>query len=96
MIEKYNKAKFKGLPQVIEFGAFLHNELQHTHPFVDGNSRLTRLVLEHFFNQNKLPNYEIPPAYISRYTQFTKGAKKREDDKLFNLFKEIFLYQLRK
>ena len=98
LIEKYTKdsAKFKGLPDVIKFGAFLHNELQHTHPFVDGNSRLTRIVLEHFFNQNRLPNYEIPPAYISRYTQFTKGAKKREDDKLFNLFKEIFLYQLRK
>ncbi len=96
LIEKYNKAKFKGLPQVIEFGAFLHNELQHTHPFVDGNSRLTRLVLEHFFNQNKLPNYEIPPAYISKYTQYTKGARNRDDKKLFNLFKEIFLFQLRK
>lgn len=98
LIEKYTKdsAKFKGLPDVIKFGAYLHNELQHTHPFVDGNSRLTRIVLEHFFNQNRLPNYEIPPAYISRYTQYTKGSKKREDDKLFNLFKEIFLYQLRK
>lgn len=98
LIEKYQKdsAKFKGLPDVIKFGAFLHNELQHTHPFVDGNSRLTRLVLEHFFNQNRLPNYEIPPAYISRYTQYTKGARNRDDNKLFNLLKEIFLFQLKK
>ena len=94
LIDKYNKdkKKFKGLPDVIKFGAFLHNEVQHIHPFVDGNSRLTRLVLEHFCYQNRLPNYEIPMAYISRYTQLTKGAKKRDDNKLFELLKEIFLF----
>lgn len=97
LIEKYNKerTRFKGLPDTIKFGAFLHNELQHTHPFVDGNSRLTRLVLEHFCSQHRLPNYEVPTAYISRYTQLTKGSKKRDDNKLFELFKEIFLFQLR-
>lgn len=97
LIDKYNKdkKKFKGLPDVIKFGAFLHNEVQHIHPFVDGNSRLTRLVLEHFCYQNRLPNYEIPMAYISRYTQLTKGAKKRDDNKLFELLKEIFLFQLK-
>lgn len=94
MIDKYTKdsRKFKGLPDVIKFAAYLHNELQHTHPFVDGNSRLTRLVVEHFCSQNRLPNYSVPTAYISRYTQLTKGARNRDDNKLFELFKEIFLF----
>lgn len=94
LIDRYEKQKFKGLPDIVKFGAFLHNELQHIHPFVDGNSRLTRLVMEHFFTQNNLPNYEIPAAYISRYTVLTKGARKRDDGKLFELLKEILLYMI--
>ncbi len=94
LIDKYNKSKFKGLPDVIKFGAYLHNELQHIHPFIDGNSRLTRLVMEHFFYLYGLPGFEIPVAYISRYSAITKGAKKRDDNKLFELLKEVFLYML--
>lgn len=92
LIDRYRKAKFRGLPDIIKFGAFLHNELQHIHPFVDGNSRLTRLVMEHFFYLYGLPGFEIPVAYISRYSSITKGAKKRDDNKLFELLKEVFLY----
>lgn len=94
LLEKYQKAKFKGLPDVIKFGAYLHNELQYIHPFVDGNTRLTRLVLQHFFALYRLPDFEVPVVYISKYSSLTKGARRRDDNKLFDLFKEIFLYML--
>ncbi len=95
LLDRYAKAKFKGLPDVVKFGAYLHNELQHIHPFVDGNSRLTRLVMQHFFSLYNLPDYEIPVPYISRYTALTKGARNRDDNKLFELLKEIFLYMMK-
>jgi Fic family protein len=91
-IQRYQKTTFKSMPEVVKFGAWIHNELQFIHPFIDGNSRLTRLVMDHFFRENNAPIYEIPVAYISRYSAITKGAKHRDDNKLFELFKEIFLY----
>ena len=94
LLERYQKSKFKGLPEVIKFGSYLHNELQHIHPFVDGNTRLTRLVLQHFFALYRLPDFEVPVVYISKYSSLTKGARHRDDNKLFELFKEIFLYML--
>ncbi|MDQ7823476.1 MAG: Fic family protein [Candidatus Eremiobacteraeota bacterium] len=92
LLERYNKTTFKNMPEVVKFGAFLHNELQFTHPFIDGNSRLTRLVMDHFFRENNAPIYEIPVSYISRYSAITKGSKRRDDNQLFELLKEIFLY----
>jgi fido (protein-threonine AMPylation protein) len=93
-IARYQKSTFKNMPEIVKFGAYMHNELQFIHPFIDGNSRLTRLVMDHFFRENNAPIYEIPVAYISRYSAITKGSKKRDDNKLFELFKEIFLYIL--
>ncbi len=93
-ISRYQKFNSNKMPEVVKFGAYIHNELQFIHPFIDGNSRLTRLVLDHFFRENKAPIYDIPVAYISRYSSITKGAKSRDDNKLFELFKEIFLYIL--
>lgn len=91
-IWRYQRTTFKNMPEVVKFGAWIHNELQFIHPFIDGNSRLTRLVMDHFFRENNAPIYEIPVAYISRYSAITKGARKRDDNKLFELLKEIFLY----
>jgi fido (protein-threonine AMPylation protein) len=94
LLSRYQKTTFKNMPEIVKFGAFLHNELQFTHPFIDGNSRLTRLVMDHFFRENNAPIYEIPVAYISRYSSITKGSRNRDDNKLFELLKEIFLYIL--
>jgi len=94
LLQRYQKTSFRNMPEIVKFGAFLHNELQFTHPFIDGNSRLTRLVMDHFFRENNAPIYEIPVAYISRYSAITKGARNRDDNKLFELLKEIFLYIL--
>lgn len=91
-IKRYQKTQLKNMPEVVKFGAWIHNELQFIHPFIDGNSRLTRLVMDHYFRENSAPIYEIPVAYISRYSALTKGARNRDDNKLFELFKEIFLY----
>jgi fido (protein-threonine AMPylation protein) len=93
-LDRYSRERFKNMTEVVKFGAYLHNELQFIHPFVDGNSRLTRLVMDHYFRENNAPIYEIPVAYISRYSSITKGAKKRDDNKLYELLKEIFLYIL--
>jgi fido (protein-threonine AMPylation protein) len=93
-LDRYSRARFANMTEVVKFGAWVHNELQFIHPFVDGNSRLTRLVMDHFFRENNAPIYEIPVAYTSRYTSITKGARNRDDNKLYELLKEVFLYIL--
>ena len=63
------------------------------HPFIDGNSRLTRTRGRSFLQgKTARPIYEIPVAYISRYSSITKGAKNRDDNKLFRAFSRRYSF----
>ena len=72
---------------------FIHNELQHIHPFSDGNSRTTRMVLNWVLLKHSLPLLVIKMGCFDEYMGLTKLSKKRDDKKLTMLFHHLLLHE---
>ena len=83
------------LKEIIHFAAYLHNEFQYIHPFFDGNSRTTRLITFQFLQMNGIPILDIPLGMLEKYVFSTKGAKKRDEQKLSQALQQIILYNLK-
>ncbi|MEK6921648.1 MAG: Fic family protein, partial [Nanoarchaeota archaeon] len=83
------------LTEVLEFSAYFHNEFQHIHPFIDGNSRTTRLLTFHLLRANDIPIIDIPLGLLEEYLFATKGAKKRSDKELNHVLQRVILYNLK-
>lgn len=94
LMQRYRKTRFKGIADVLKFAAYMNNHLIYIHPFVDGNSRTIRIIIAHLLTENSVPFEEIPECFVARHLKITKGERKRDDDKLFNLFQEILIYTL--
>jgi len=84
------------LKEILAFAVYFHNELQHIHPFIDGNSRTTRLITFHLLQSLDIPILDIPFGLLDEYLDYTKGSKKREDDKLYRTLQKIILFNLKK
>ena len=98
LIEKYQKfwtIKKHSLKEIFDFTSELHNEFQHIHPFFDGNSRTTRIIIFHFLQMNDIPIFDFPLGLLEEYIFSTKGAKKRDDHKLGQVLQQIILYNLK-
>lgn len=99
LFEKYNgfiKKKRIPLEDVLTFAVYFHNEFQHIHPFEDGNSRTTRLITFHLLQSRDIPILDIPFGLLDEYLNYTKGAKKRNDEKLLGSLQKIILWNLKK
>ncbi|MFH1649555.1 MAG: Fic family protein [Candidatus Woesearchaeota archaeon] len=72
---------------------YVHNELQHIHPFSDGNSRTTRMILNWTLMRHKLPLLVIKMGCFDEYMRLTKLAKKRNDKRLTMLFQHVLLHE---
>lgn len=83
------------LEEIFAFSSYLHNEFQHIHPFFDGNSRTTRLLIFHFLHMNGVPLFDIPLGLLEAYISASKGAKKRNDLVLSVVLQKIVLYNLK-
>ncbi|MBI2111979.1 Fic family protein [Candidatus Woesearchaeota archaeon] len=98
LLMKYNQfitKKKPGLAEIFHFAAYFHNEFQHIHPFVDGNSRTTRLLTFHLLRSVSLPVIDIPLGLLEEYLSCTKGAARREDQRLRQALEMIVFYNLR-
>ncbi|MEK6951541.1 MAG: Fic family protein [Nanoarchaeota archaeon] len=97
LLEKYNEfvKKKHSLKKILLFSSYFHNEFQFIHLFVDGNSRITRLLTFHILRSQKVPIIDIPIGLLESYLFYTKGAKKRDDKKLNQVFQSIILYNLK-
>ena len=84
------------LKQILSFAVYFHNEFQHIHPFIDGNSRTTRLITFHLLQSKEIPIRDIPFGLLDEYMNYTKRSKKREDDKLYRTLQKIILFNLKK
>ncbi len=84
------------LKQILVFVVYFHNEFQHIHPFIDGNSRTTRLITFYLLQSKEIPIRDIPFGLLDEYLSYTKGSKKREDDKLYRTLQRIILFNLKK
>lgn len=87
--------KRHGLDETLEFASYLHNEFQHIHPFVDGNSRTTRLLAFHFLRAQGIPVFDIPLGLLEGYVDATKGATRRSDARLLEVLRLIVIYNLK-
>ena len=99
LFEKYNefiKRKKVSLEEVLKFAVYFHNEFQHIHPFLDGNSRTTRLITFHLLQSLDIPILDIPFGLLDEYLDDTKASKKREDDRLYITLQKIILFNLKK
>ena len=80
---------------LVESAAFLHNEFQRIHPFVDGNSRTARAIFAKFLAEKGFPLIKIPIGFSEQYMNLTKLSEKRNDKKFALLMKQITLENLK-
>src|SRR3989339_596130 len=83
------------IENVIQFASYFHNEFQRIHPFIDGNSRISRLLMLHILRAHKLPVLDLPLGYFDSYLNLTKRSKKRDDERFSMLVEEIVLTNLK-
>ena len=81
---------------VIEFSAYFHNEFQRIHPFIDGNSRISRLLMLHILRCHGIPLLDLPLGYFDLYLDLTKRSSKRDDVSFKYLIEEIILMNLKR
>jgi hypothetical protein len=72
---------------------YIHNEIQHIHPFSDGNSRTIRTILNWMLLKNKIPLLVIKMGCFDEYMNLTKLGKKRDDEKLTKLFHHLLIHE---
>lgn len=99
LIQKYNeflKILQYETYEIIKFSAYFHNEFQYIHPFIDGNSRISRLLLFHLLNSKNIPILDIPFGILNEYLESTKASKKRFDKALTIALQKIILYNLKR
>ena len=98
LLQEYNSfiaKKKKSVKEILNFASYFHNAFQHIHPFVDGNSRTTRLITFYLLRIEKFPMLDIPLGLLEEYLYSTKGSKERNDKKLSLVFQRIILYNLK-
>ena len=97
LMQKYEKFESEKhhLKEIIYFAAFFHNEFQRIHPFIDGNSRTSRLLMLHILRYHGLPVLNLPLGYFDGYLDLTKRSTKRDDRAFRDLIKEIVFFNLR-
>lgn len=81
--------------EIVEEAAFLHNEFQRIHPFIDGNSRASRAIFTKILIRHGFPLVKIPVGFSDQYMGLTKLSQKRDDKKFALLMKLIVLENLK-
>ncbi len=81
--------------EIVERAAFLHNEFQRIHPFIDGNSRAARAIFLKALTQTNFPLIKTPVGFSDQYMKLTKLSKKRDNKKFALLMKQIALENLK-
>jgi len=66
--------------------ANFHSEFEKIHPFVDGNGRVGRLLLNFILHKNKLPMINIPKKRKFTYYKVLQQAQYKRDLKSFITF----------
>lgn len=90
LLEKNINIRTKNLFELCKQISYIHNQFQYIHPFIDGNSRLTRLITYFLFKKNNIL-FDVPIGFTTLYVKSTKGYEKRDDDKLAILFALILI-----
>ena len=98
LFDKYSEFSNKknDIDDVIAFSAFFHNEFQRIHPFIDGNSRISRLLMLHILRSHDIPVLDLPIGYFDLYLDLTKRSKHRDDEAFQQIIEEIIFFSLKR
>ncbi len=86
----------RSIAEIIAFASFFHNEFQRIHPFIDGNSRISRLLMLHILRSHDFPVLDLPLGYFDEYMNLTKRSQERDDEAFRQLMEEIVFFNVRK
>ena len=81
LLKWYSKNKNKLHPLVI--ASYFHTEFEKIHPFVDGNGRVGRLLINFILHKNKYPMINIPNSRKYKYYQVLQAAHSNGNIKPF-------------
>jgi Fic family protein len=79
----------------IEHAARAHEELVNIHPFVDGNGRTARLLMNLILLRSGFPVAIIPPIYRVRYIEATRAGNKGDSRPFLTLLGQAVEQSLR-
>ena len=74
LLKWYSKNKNKLHPLVV--ASYFHTEFEKIHPFVDGNGRTGRLIMNFILYKNKYPMINIPNSRKFKYYKVLQEAHK--------------------
>ncbi len=89
-----NLPRMKKKCHPVEFSALLHKDLVSIHPFIDGNGRTARLLMNLALLQSGYAITIIPPVLRNKYINTLKRAQgKPKDDRPFINFISAMVYE---
>lgn len=95
LILKYKE--WKNTRHIIEQVALMHLEFESIHPFIDGNGRTGRLLINLQLMQAGFPPIDIKQTDITRYFKAFEDYQENQNEKpMVNLIKEYVLDKLEK
>ena len=74
LLRWYSKNKKKLHPIVV--ASYFYNEFERIHPFVDGNGRVGRLLMNFILHKNKFPMINIPKRRTEKHFENIRKAQK--------------------
>lgn len=81
LLKWYSINKIKLNPLVL--ASYFHTEFEKIHPFVDGNGRVGRLLMNFILYKNKFPMINIPKKRKFQYYQVLQKAQRKGNLKPF-------------
>lgn len=84
LLKWYSTNKNKLHPIVL--ASYFHKEFEKIHPFVDGNGRVGRLLINFILHKNKYPMINIPKKSRFKYYDVLQKAQYKNDLKSFVSF----------
>lgn len=92
-VKNLDKLKHENHP--VEFAAIAHNEFINIHPFIDGNGRTARLLVNLILLQNGYEIVIIPPVVRVEYLQACQASNKGDHIPFIHLLSSM-LYESQK
>lgn len=80
LIEWYEKNKIRYSGVIL--ASIVHNQFESIHPFIDGNGRIGRLLLNNILIKNNLPPVNIQIEKVTEYYQSIRKYKEKGEIKL--------------
>lgn len=91
LLKWYSTNKNKLHPLVL--ASYFHSEFEKIHPFVDGNGRVGRLLMNFILHKNKFPMINIPKKRKFKYYEVLQNAQYKNN---LNSFVKFLISILRK